>query len=1175
MKFLKQCFEFMTKPWLLALIAIIILGLIIWFVGPIIAVGEYKPLASDIVRLSCIFVLFILWGLNNLRVKKATKQSENSLTENLLNDSNKSKSVEQSPDGKVLSSRLTDAIKLLNSSDIKGRNKLYSLPWYMIIGAPGSGKTTALKNSGLNFPLKSSMGDDPIHGEGGTRYCDWWFTDEAIMIDTAGRYTTQDNPKKVETSAWLGFLGMLKKTRPKRPLNGIIVTISINDILNKTATQKTLQTKAIKQRVQEINDQLSMDLPVYVVFTKVDMIAGFNSFFSDMDKDERSQAWGFSFPVSKGSKTNNVDSFEREYKLLMERLNTRVLARLDKEKNTKKRALSFEFPKQMYALEGLIEEFLSGIFSSNQFETSFSLRGIFFISSTQANMPSHWVTGVLPIDQFSHPVDSLKEPRTYFVNKLFKDFIFAEANLASLSLRARLRMSWAFYGLLLASVGVFLLTVSGWYNSKRLNVDYIERVESSVKQYREKTNGGLEKKVNWTIMAKGLDELKALPTGYEEGTRGSLLQGLGLYQGRKLGSEAKRSYTNALRVFFMRDLKVMMTDKIDGSFGNDELLYEALKYYLMLSNPDKMDKAAFSTWVNFLWNKEITSSNREQVIRHLGEHLQVALEEPGIIEASVDEDLVQSAREKLIETPLDYRIYRRLKNDYLYKNQKEFNVKDILGTRAASIFARRSGEPLDRGVSEFFTYKGFHTSFNAQSLLLAKRLADEQWIYGSSESLALDEAEIEAVRERVNQHYFSEYIYQWESYISDFETKPFSTINQGLTIARLLASSGKPLPTFLKAIRKHTALSELPQVSQAATNVASRVADRVASDTMDHLESISSDGVEVPKDVLPGKPVSDHFQSFNEYVDMESGLPLHELQVSLEGLHEYFQSLSFSDNQNQKAYEASLETGAVISVKQAVLEAPPIIQNWFVLLTNNSGGVVNTGTQSYLNDLWSTKVVSFYNQAIKGRYPIAPRSKLDIRTQDFEVFFGPGGLLDSFYQDHIQQFVDTSKRPWRWKDNTFKSRDALVLFERAQQIKEAYFDDAALSVNFKIKPNKLDAQALSVVLKAEGKVYSYSHGPPSSAQIQWPEGSSDRSELIFTLASGGTPVGVSTEGEWSLFRLMDKYSTTQVIPNSDSLRMHFKVRNLNVRYDLTPKSVHNPFTQKGLKQFTLKDKIVW
>ena len=93
------------------------------------------------------------------------------------------------------------------SSAAVAAKRLASLPWYMFIGPPGAGKTTALVNSGLKFPLAdTAVGRSAVRGVGGTRNCDWWFTDEAVLIDTAGRYTTQDSQAAVDSAAWLGFL---------------------------------------------------------------------------------------------------------------------------------------------------------------------------------------------------------------------------------------------------------------------------------------------------------------------------------------------------------------------------------------------------------------------------------------------------------------------------------------------------------------------------------------------------------------------------------------------------------------------------------------------------------------------------------------------------------------------------------------------------------------------------------------------------------------------------------------------------------------------------------------------------------------------------------------------------------------------------------------------------------
>ena len=108
---------------------------------------------------------------------------------------------------------------------------LYQLPWYVMIGPPGSGKTTALTRSGLHFPAGEGGEGAEIRGVGGTRNCDWFFTSEAVLIDTAGRYTTQDSHAPVDRGAWQGFLDLLKKHRPRQPINGVLVAISASDLL--------------------------------------------------------------------------------------------------------------------------------------------------------------------------------------------------------------------------------------------------------------------------------------------------------------------------------------------------------------------------------------------------------------------------------------------------------------------------------------------------------------------------------------------------------------------------------------------------------------------------------------------------------------------------------------------------------------------------------------------------------------------------------------------------------------------------------------------------------------------------------------------------------------------------------------------------------------------------------
>ncbi len=192
----------------------------------------------------------------------------------------------------TLRGRFGEAMAVLKQADTKrqlGGTYVYQLPWYPIIGPPGCGKTTALVNSGLRFSLAEHLGQDPIRGVGGTRSCDWWFSDEAMLLDTAGRYTTQDSHEAVDSAAWLGFLALLKKHRPRRPINGVLVAVSLADLTQQTDTERALQASAVKQRVQELHQHLGVRFPIYVLFMKGDLIAGFMEVFGDLGKEDREQ----------------------------------------------------------------------------------------------------------------------------------------------------------------------------------------------------------------------------------------------------------------------------------------------------------------------------------------------------------------------------------------------------------------------------------------------------------------------------------------------------------------------------------------------------------------------------------------------------------------------------------------------------------------------------------------------------------------------------------------------------------------------------------------------------------------------------------------------------------------------------------------------------------------------
>src|SRR5262249_39020130 len=121
----------------------------------------------------------------------------------------------------------------------------------------------------------------------------------APFRDTAGRYTTQQSDRDVDAAAWQSFLALLKKSRPRRPINGVLVTMSVSDLLQQSAAERESHARALRTRVQELYQTPGLRIPVYVLVTKSDLLAGFSEFFANYGKEERAQAWGFALPYGK------------------------------------------------------------------------------------------------------------------------------------------------------------------------------------------------------------------------------------------------------------------------------------------------------------------------------------------------------------------------------------------------------------------------------------------------------------------------------------------------------------------------------------------------------------------------------------------------------------------------------------------------------------------------------------------------------------------------------------------------------------------------------------------------------------------------------------------------------------------------------------------------------------
>jgi type VI secretion system protein ImpL len=1163
----------------LAVIGLLVVALLIWFVGDAIAFYDHRPLGSAVARIVLIVLIllsFALWeGLRKYRAWRANKAMLAAMGEG--SSSNSALSQREVAE---LKKRFDDAMATLRKArfDDKsggGRNYLYQLPWYMFIGAPGSGKTTALVNSGLRFPLEGKMGKDAVKGIGGTRNCDWWFTDEAVLLDTAGRYTTQSSNREVDAAAWTGFLTLLKKFRPAQPLNGAIVTVSLSDLLTSSAAQRDDYARSVRARVQELYSTLGVRFPIYVIVTKTDLLAGFSEFFGDLGREARAQVWGttFDFPAPAGASLGAT--FATEFDALVTRLNARLTTRMEEERDPQRRATLFAFPQQFAALKEMLRGFLDEAFLGSAFGEEPMVRGVYFTSGTQEGSPFDRVLGNISRAyglerQVIAPAAS--SGRSYFLTHLLRSVIFAESDISGRSAvieKRRGRIALAAYTVL----GILtLLLIAGWTISFVRNQVLIHDVAVATADVARQA-AALPRLPAGDAMAvlPALDAARAIPTGYAERDAGvPLSRGLGLNQGGKLGTEATAAYLNLLRDALMPRIALRLEQQIREA-GSPEIRYEALKYYVMLYDPAHLKAAEIESWVAGDWDRtlprEVTQLQRAALVAHL----HAALEQlPLEMVLPRDQALVDEIRRQLAASSLAERTYSRLKR-LGAEGVPDFRVSEAGGPQAALIFTRASGAPLSQGIPALFTVAGYDKGFRAQAPLLVKQLGDEEaWVLATA-SGGQGVARLATTLTEVRQLYLGEYIKVWDELLGDLRLIPSTSLQGSIQTITLLSAGDSPLKLLLNGVARETRLASGNDKSLEAA--AAGALDKVAGAMRSTVDKLLGDKPATPANAAsrPEAIVDAHFEQLQRVVTGAAGQPV-PLDATLAVLKEYEVQLRATDEAIKRGAPPTSDALIVARIKSEADRMPPPISNLLNGLISRSSAQSASSAQAGVKAAAAGEVGGFCKPAVDGRYPFVRGVAKEVPLGDFAKLFAPNGVIDGFARTKLVGMVDMSGPVWK-PIQLADGVDAMPLaaiqnFQRAAAIRDAFFPagGANPSASLDLLLQRVDEGVTEAQLIVDGQLTHLAPGTNAGVRLGWPS-LSPTSQIRLVLVVNGKPSAnpLIFDGPWALFRFVDAGKVEGGTPERQSVS--YLEGDKRVFFELRSASVRNPMRLPELAQF--------
>lgn len=265
---------------------------------------------------------------------------------------------------------------LRNSSLKRFGNPLHVLPWYMVVGKSGTGKTTALTRTRLASSIQKVSQSTPIQQ---TANYDWWFFDRAVVIDCAGRYVEAADLEE-DRSEWELGLDLLAKYRGKEGLNGLVLAISAERLQHIERDALIDEGRVIRERIEQLIRLFGKRFPIYVLVTQCDRIYGLEQWAGQLPENALEQAMGF-LAVPESGDLGQPQFLDRAFDSIAARLQALRVTLLGRSVEIAPELLLF--PNELQQLKPGLEVFLKACLGDNAYlETPF-LRGLFFSSGMQ------------------------------------------------------------------------------------------------------------------------------------------------------------------------------------------------------------------------------------------------------------------------------------------------------------------------------------------------------------------------------------------------------------------------------------------------------------------------------------------------------------------------------------------------------------------------------------------------------------------------------------------------------------------------------------------------------------------------------------------------------------------------------------------------------------------------
>jgi len=443
--------------------------------------------------------------------------------------------------------RFARAVEILRGSQLRQQgDPVYVKPWFLVMGETGSGKSLALRRAKLASIL-TDVGQERLPAP--TRNVDFWFADEAVILDTAGRYAIPQDEAR-DREEWERFLALLVKHRRKEPLNGLVLAIAADKLADASDDVLVEHAKGLRRRVNELMRVIGAKFPVFLLVTKMDHVLGMNGLVDMLENGELLQAMG---DVNANALRPAVNALDESLKKLVGRLkDLRLLLPCDAQAMD---PATLMLPDELSRLGGRLRVFAGALFADNPYLETPLYRGVFFTSARQEGQ-AHVLAQDLA-DVAAQLSERAATDRGAFLHDIFARFLPGDRNLFTPMLefarwRSRTRfagvMAWLF--LLFCAAGLF--TLSYTHNNRAL------QVISSQFAALPPMNGGMDQKL------LTIDQFRRQIIQMEAVNRDWFLPRMGLDQSLAGEQRVKRAFAGLFKEQILSPLDASMRASVDS-----------------------------------------------------------------------------------------------------------------------------------------------------------------------------------------------------------------------------------------------------------------------------------------------------------------------------------------------------------------------------------------------------------------------------------------------------------------------------------------------------------------------------------------------------------------------------------------------------------------------------------